>query len=316
MKYRLIFFFIILSCMAAKAEYNHVLTAPLDSHQDYHFTANNHIILDRGFKAEPIDGHEVLLELDAYSVFPPTLGITGGSISNNTQGVVGTLKGAVDVSQLGGAVYNIPIDLPTGLGGMRPQLSITYNSQSKNGLLGWGWDLTGLSSITRTGGTLYHDGYVSAVNYTDDRFCLDGKRLMSVDNNYGGHGSSYRTEQDQLCKITSFHESGIDGPAYFEVRTADGNILYYGKANDSRALKDSQNHINIWLLSHIEDRNGNSIDYHYIIEPDSYRLDKIQYSGNSDAMIQPSFTVEFLYSDREDIEISPDDVERVEKAAD
>ena len=294
-----------MSCLAAEAGHSHILTSTLDSGQDYHITANSHIILDKGFKAEPKDGHEVLLDVDAFRLFPPTIGTTGGSSSNNANGVVGTLGGTIDVNLLGGAVYTIPIDLPDGLGGMKPQLSVYYNSQSKNSLLGWGWNLGGLSAITRTGGTLYHDGYVSAINYTDDRFCLDGNRLMNVtSNSYGGHGTSYRTEQDQLSKITSFHQDGINGPAYFEVRTADGNTLYYGSTDDSKALKDAQNHVNIWLLSRIEDRNGNSINYHYVNESDSYRIDRIDYSGNNNDLISPAFTVEFLYSEREDVELS------------
>lgn len=304
MKHRLLSLVLIMSCLVTRAEFSHILSSALSSDQDYHFTANSHIVLDKGFKADPKDGHEVLLDIDTYAMFPPTGGVTGGPSSNNTNGVVGTLGGIVDVSQLGGAVYTIPIDLPTGLGGMKPQLSISYNNQSKNGLLGWNWNLGGISSITRTGGTRYHDGYISAVNYTDDRFCLDGNRLMNVTNSsYGSHGCSYRTEIDQQSKITSFNESGINGPAYFEVRTADGNIFYYGNTNDSKALKDSQNHVNVWLLNHVEDRNGNSMDYHYIIEPNSYRLDRIDYSGNSNNLINPTFTVEFLYSDREDVEI-------------
>ena len=305
MKHRLMFLVTILSCLVAKAEQSYNLRNALDSGQDYHYTANSHIILSDGFKAEPENGHEVLLDIDAYTVFPPESGITGGTPLNNTNGVVGSLGGLVDVSQLGGAVYTIPIDLPAGLGGMKPQLDISYNSQSKNGLLGWGWSLTGISSITRTGKTRYYDGNVSAVNCSTDRFCLDGSRLLQVSpGDYGGNGTSYRTEQDQMSKIVSYREQNIKGPAFFKVWTADGNLLYYGSSDDSRAMMDSQNHVGIWLLNRIEDRNGNSIDYHYTLTQDSYRLEKITYSGNSNDMISPSFTVEFIYSDRDDVEIS------------
>lgn len=304
MKHRLLSLITICSFLFAHAEQNIVLRNTLDSSQDYHYTANSHITLEKGFRAEPTNGHEVLLDIDAYAVSPPESGVTGGAPTNNNGGVVGTIGGSVDVSLLGGAVYTIPIELPTGLGGMKPQLSISYNSQSKNGLLGWGWSLCGLSSITRAGGTIYHDGYVSAINYVDDRFCLDGSRLMKVSSgNYGGNGVSYRTEQDQLSKITSYHESGINGPSYFEVRAADGNRLFYGRTTDAKALKDQQNHVNVWLLNRIEDRNGNYIEYHYTTVQDSYRIDKIRYSGNSNDAISPAFTVKFVYGDRNDVEI-------------
>lgn len=299
------FILLMLSCTVGKAQQSYVLTNTLDGGHDHHYTANSHITLSSGFKAEPENGHEVLLNIDAYSVFPPESGITGGTPLNNTSGVVGSIGGVVDVSQMGAAVYTIPIELPDGLGGMKPMLGISYNSQARNGLLGWGWDLVGISSITRTGQTLYHDGDVSTVNYSTDRFCLDGSRLMQVTSgDYGGHGTSYRTEQDQMSKIVSYGEQNIIGPAYFKVWTANGNLLYYGNTNDSRALMDQQNHVGIWLLSRIEDRNGNSIDYHYTLSQESYRLDRITYSSNANDMIAPSFTVEFLYSDRDDVEIS------------
>ena len=305
MKYRLLFLIVIWSCLLAKAEQSYHLQTILNSNKDYHYVANSHITLSNGFKAEPENGHEVLLDIDAYGVFPPESGTTGGVPLNNTNGVVGSLGGIVDVSRMGGAIYTIPIDLPTGLGGMKPQLGICYNSQSRNGLLGWGWDLTGISSITRTGKTLYHDGDISAVNYNTDRFCLDGNRLLQVSaGDYGGHATSYRTEQDQMSKIVSYHESNIIGPAFFKVWTADGNILYYGSTEDSRAFMNQQGSVGIWLLSHVEDRNGNSIDYHYILSSDSYRLDRIEYSSNHNDMISPAFTVEFHYSDRDDIEVS------------
>ena len=143
-------------------------------------------------------------------------------------------------------------------------------------------NLEGISYITRTEATRYHDGYISAIDYNQDRFCLDGQKLMKVStDNYGGNGTSYRTEQDQMSKIVSYHESGIAGPSYFKIWTADGKIMYYGSSSDSKALINSQNYVNIWLLKKIEDRNGNSIEYQYSIEANSYRLTKITYSGNN-----------------------------------
>ena len=294
---------IVLSCFVVQAEHSFELSNTLNGNQDYHYAANSHIILSTGFRAEPVNGREVVLDIDGYSVDPPQAGITGGTNQNNSNGVVGSLGGVVDVSQLGGAIYSIPIDLPMGLGDLTPSLSIVYNSQSHNGLLGWAWDLNGISAITRTGGTLYHDGFVSGVNYSQDRFCLDGKRLMKVSSNgYGGHGTSYRTEQDQLSNIVSYQESGINGPSYFRVWDADGTIYYYGSSADSKALKNNQNYVNIWLLKKVEDRNGNSMEYHYSIDSHSYQLTKITYSGNSGDDISPAFTVSFQYNDRDDFE--------------
>lgn len=295
---------ILFSCMMAHAEHSYNLWNKLNEETDYHYTANSHITLDNGFYANPKNGHEVLLDIDSYSISPPTSGTTGGTSSNNTNGVVGTLGGNLDISLLGGAVYTIPIEVPEGLGGIKPQLSINYNSQGRNGVLGWGWDLCGISTITRTGCNLYYDDYTSAVNYNDDRFCLDGQRLMKVSaGEYGGNGISYRTEKDQLSKIVSYHEFGIKGPSYFKVWTADGKILHYGSSTDSKALISSQKHVNVWLLKKVEDRYGNCMEYHYSIKPDSFKLDRITYSGNSNDNISPAFSVRFHYANREDAEI-------------
>ena len=108
---------------------------------------------------------------------------------------VGAIAGVVDVSPTGAATYQIPIFTPPGTAGMQPQISIVYNSQGGNGLLGVGWDIAGLSAITRTGRTLYHDNVISTMNLdNDDRYLLDGNRLMVYLGSYGDIGTVYTTE--------------------------------------------------------------------------------------------------------------------------
>lgn len=301
MKQSLVTAFILLSCLGVQAEHSYTLLNPLNSGQDYHYVAADHITLGDGFRSEPQNGHEVILDIDAINFVPIASGIVGGSSINNTNGVVGSLGGVVDVSLLGGAVYSIPLDLPQGLGGIQPQLSIYYNSQERNGLLGWGWNMGGLSSISRTGSTIYHDGEIGVGN----RFCLDGKRFMKTSTgSYGGNGVSYRTEEDQMSKIVSYTETGFTGPSYFKVWKADGNILYYGHTSDSKAFVDQSGVVNLWLLNRMEDRYGNTMEFHYTIEADAYRLDEIVYSGNANDNIPPAYRVLFSYDDRTDIDIS------------
>jgi hypothetical protein len=79
---------------------------------------------------------------------------------------------------------------------MVPNLSLVYHSQSGDGLLGIGWSLSGLSAIYRCPATLLQDGFDGGVNYdANDRFCLDGQRLVAVAGAYGAHGTEYRTER-------------------------------------------------------------------------------------------------------------------------
>lgn len=84
-----------------------------------------------------------MLDTEGYGVYPPEEGLI-----NSNGRVVGTLGGTVDISAMGGLLYSIPLELPSGINGMQPSLSITYNSQAGNGLMGWGWNLDGLSSFS------------------------------------------------------------------------------------------------------------------------------------------------------------------------
>jgi hypothetical protein len=86
--------------------------------------------------------------------------------------------------------YSIPIKVPAGRAGMQPTLSLEYASNGGDGLLGMGWSLSGLSSITRCGWSLAVDGRVDGVDFDEtDRFCLDGSKLVAVSGPYGAHGT-------------------------------------------------------------------------------------------------------------------------------
>ncbi|MCQ2303222.1 MAG: hypothetical protein MJZ94_11450 [Bacteroidales bacterium] len=235
-------------------------------------------------------------------VFPPEAGIIGGP-DGTGNGVVGAIGGAVSVSPMGGATYTIPITVPTGIGEIKPNLSVNYNSQSGNGLLGWGWTLGGISAITRVGKAAYYDqGTISGVSYHDDRFAIDGQRLLLVnDKNYGSNEAEYRTEIDNMAKIVSYTEDGItNGPAKFKVWTSDGLIMEYGFTPDSKMLDICEDdatmkEAGLWLLNRVEDRNGNFMEYHYIMGGASYYLSYIKYTGNSNIDISPCYTVLINY---------------------
>lgn len=267
----------------------------LDGNVSYQCQATRTIELSPGFAYKPVSGNGMSLEIDRYSVFPPMEGVYGGN-DGNEECVVGSIPGVLNVGTTGAATYSVDIQLPPALGGMIPKLTIAYNNQSANGLLGWSWDLLGLSAIERVGQTEYHDGKITSVDFVNDRYAVDGQRLMSVGDN------EYKTEVDNFDKIVSYN-GNKKGPDYFVIWKSDGTIWEYGTTEDSKIESQFNDKVILkWLLSRIVDRNGNAITYNYyenVITGESY-IKNIEYTSNEKANVRPAYSVRFLYEDRID----------------
>lgn len=280
------------------------LFSEIPKDKSFSYEASTSIKLLAGFYYGPQDGNSASFYIDRYGVFPPDEGLLGGPVASNQDGVVGTLHGELNISDLGAAVYSIPILMPQGLGKITPQIAVTYNSQSGNGLLGWGWNLSGLSSIIRTGQTEYHDDYQSVVNFIEDRFMMDGKRLMLCSGDYGGNGSIYKTEIDEMSKIVAFTD-GYNGPARFVVYKKDGTVWEYGGTEDSRVEPQNMNNVALmWLVNKITDADGNYMIFNYFENKntgESY-ISSIDYTLNDNAGISSMYRVCFDYRDRLDEE--------------
>ena len=158
---------------------------------------------------------------------------------------VGVTEGQLSVSLTGAANYSIPIAVPPGINGIVPQISLSYNSQGGNGLAGFGWNISGVSTITRIPSTKFHDNVIDAVNFnSSDRFAFDGQRLIVKSGtlgSYGGNGTVYETENFSNIQITSYgvHPNGANyGPEYFIVQYPDGSTARYGNSTTSRSITD------------------------------------------------------------------------------
>ena len=145
----------------------------MESGESFVCQATKTIELLPGFSYIPEKNESMILEIDRYSVFPPSEGRVGGVLPND-DGVVGSLPGDFSMSGTGAAVYSIDLNLPKAVGNMVPQISLVYNSQGGNGVMGWAWSLSGLSSIDRVGQTEYHDGKITDVDFVNDRYAIDG----------------------------------------------------------------------------------------------------------------------------------------------
>ena len=218
----------------------------------------------------------------------------------------GFTPGSFRVTESGASEYRIPIQVPPGIAGMEPKLALVYNSQAGNGLLGLGWNLEGLSSITRCPRSMAQDGVRAGVNYDwNDRYCLDGERLVYVSGQwgYGGGGSEYRTERDSFSKVMSW--DGVNaGPNWFTVRTKSGMTMEYGVTADSRIEAQGKTPVRVWAVNKMSDTKGNFLSVTYQKDPangDFYPL-QIDYTGNSVSVpsLSPSASVRFQYQARSD----------------
>jgi RHS repeat-associated protein len=224
----------------------------------------------------------------------------------------GRTPGQYVVSPTGGANYSIPIWTPPGPRGIQPSLGIAYSSQSGTGMLGPGWQLTGLSSITRCNLTVAQDGVAAAVMLAySDRFCLDGQRLRLTSSEtlstYGQDSTTYQTEIANFSNVTAHGQAGF-GPAYFSVQGENGLTYEYGNVNTVGAPNNSSQVIAPgtstalqWLLDKVSDRYGNNYVITYGAPNAAAGVGlptTISYTPSSEASTTYNYTVTFSYVTR------------------
>ena len=230
----------------------------------------------------------------------------------------GWTPGQFSVSEDGAAQYSVPLWVPAGRGAVTPQLSLSYNSRAGNGLLGVGWSLGGMSTISWCGRTIAQDGYTDGSHFDgQDALCLNGSRLVPISPQWLPQ-REYRTEQETFTRIIAY-ETQDNVPDYFKVFAKDGKILTFGGSAESRVqpfllrgrFRDDQGRVapslvqetgapratTAWVLDKIEDRNGNAATIGYTrTEADAkgqwwtqLRPSQIKYAPNRE--------VRFVYDD-------------------
>jgi len=229
------------------------------------------------------------IELQSNGIFPNLNPLV--STSNTGGAVMAPQSGAFSVTPLGAATYTLPLDLPTGINGMSPQVALTYSSMAGNGALGVGWNISGLSAVSRGTRTFFHDGQVTPTSFdATDAFYLDGQRLIA------NGASNYYPESNPSLVVTS----DTNGFAY---TTPDGKTYHYSYAATqgvSIAGVSTTSVTTAWLLSQVTDAHGNYIRYTYIQDAGNPpRLTTIEYTGNQ-AGSAPGQVVRFKYATRRD----------------
>jgi hypothetical protein len=197
-----------------------------------------------------------------------------------------------DVNPDGSFSYSIPIKTPPGTNGVAPQLSLDYNSNAGNGMLGMGFSLSGLSEITRM-------NWGKGINYNgQDTYIGPDGRLVDIN----GNKSEYHTEHESWAKHVPEGTCG-DGPCSWTVYEKTGNKFYFGTSEDSRIeAVGKKGGVRVWALHKFEDRFGNfyEVEYFEDTEGGDYYPKRITYTkGNG---LSTFHTVEFGYGEKSGID--------------
>lgn len=224
----------------------------------------------------------------------------------------GVTSGSFRVSEQGAATYSIPISLPSGTAGVTPQISLNYSSQGGDGTVGVGWSLSAGGAISRCPKTIVQDGVQLGVDLTNnDRFCLNGQRLINTSGTHARDGAIYFTELDSFVEVEAHGNATDTGPLAFTVETKSGEIHYYGYVNavtgaHAATFRDywgnietgsdafiqpkgepSKSLAQYYLLKAIKDVSGNYILFEYTETNGNANIKRVSYTGHTGTAKRP-----------------------------
>lgn len=152
----------------------------------------------------------------------------------------------------GSAIYKYDLTVPTGIVGLAPKISISYNSQStfqNPSIMGAGWTITSnyiMRHVNYTVSNITNDFFLLNLNgYSDKVFLKNG---------------TFKTNIDKYFKIENRTNSGNQ---YWIITTKDGTKHTFGLTPDSLLQSNATNATLKWFLNNIEDAHGNNINYSY-----------------------------------------------------
>lgn len=132
----------------------------------------------------------------------------------------GSIPYTTDVDNLGQVHVTVPLDSFTTANESSHGISITYSNPYSFNLLGYGWNIQGLSSILRVNRNYFTDGNVQGIKCdTTDVWALDGQRLILQ-----GHDTAHRIYYSQNGNIKVLQNMAT---GYFTVYFPDGRVGQY-----------------------------------------------------------------------------------------
>ncbi|WP_196219364.1 RHS repeat-associated core domain-containing protein [Leptospira santarosai] len=177
----------------------------------------------------------------------------------------------VTVDSFGAANASVPIQVPKGTKGVTPFLELQYNSLQNDGLVGGGWDLSGIMTISLDPSEGIH-------NDTSDSYVSFAGRLVKTS------PGIYHTKIESFFQFKKLADSWV-------VQDRNGVTYFFGEdastenPNSNATIRNLSGNSRIWALNRVRDLNGNG----YIIKYQPYSSingtpipDRIEYNqGNT-----------------------------------
>ncbi len=198
----------------------------------------------------------------------------------------------------GSATYGYPIDLPPGIGGLTPDLSLSYSSRAAEGLtwpamaqgFGAGWALPQAQINNGNSGLMYGDKNQSCSSYGNWRYTLvlNGVTYYLKPQSGGVSGERSYGRYEAIGSPELFIEyvadnNGVNDTAnvsgeFWRLRTADGTTYTFGRTADAEQVvwpvskttncngyqpRNTAFSAHNWKLDSITDVHGNRVVYTY-----------------------------------------------------
>ena len=190
----------------------------------------------------------------------------------DTQYDVGEIPFQYALTPTGAVSYRIPIDIYPDAEEVQPHLSFDYNSFQREGIVGYGWNIGGLSGITHVSGSIFYDELASPLSLNGDKLMLDGMRLLKIGTD------EWQTEQG-FVKVKKQADGSLS------VRHPNGTTARY----ETSSLAPFS-----YVMTLSTSRNGRTVRYQYEQADQLPYIRKILY-GESDGVYNDSIV--FTYQD-------------------
>ncbi|MCH8149038.1 MAG: VCBS repeat-containing protein [Planctomycetes bacterium] len=191
----------------------------------------------------------------------------------------------------GTANYVVSIDMPPGVAGFTPSLSLRYDGGQGFGVAGIGWEF-GPSSIRRqVEKGLPRYGLAPDGEDIPDRFLgMDGEELVRLQNGY------------YLARVEKLHIRYRSVGDHWEAHTKSGIKLEFGVTPQGRLANADGSKVFAWSLERQTDTHGNVIEYTYVqpvADDRQIYLDEVRYGPGGPPWAH-AYAARMTYEDRPD----------------